>query len=266
MSDGFSADWLRLREPYDTAARDPDLLRQLATWAERRDEIRVVDLGSGTGSNLRRTAPALGCRQDWTLIEWDRALIAAGERQLPPGPTTWRYRRLDLSVDLDRVGDEPCHLLTASALIDLVSAPWLERLASLRRRLGAALYVTLSYVGGVRWSPADPYDATAMALVDAHQHTDKGFSPALGPEAAPALAAILAREGRVSTGASPWRLGPDDTELQRLLLEIYSGAALELTPAAGDELRGWALRRHEFIAAGRSHLEVGHQDLLFLPN
>ena len=266
MSEGFSADWLRLREPYDTIACDRGLLGQLAAWAGTLDEIRVVDLGSGTGSNLRRTAPALACRQDWTLVEWDPALLAAGERHLQAAPVAWRYRRLDLSVDLERLAAEPCHLLTASALLDLVSASWLDRLTALRGRLGAALYVTLSYVGGVRWWPEDPYDRTAMALVDRHQGTDKGFGPALGPQAGPALATLLAGQGKVLTAASPWRLGAADRDIQALLLDGYVGAAAELAPDSRDELNAWGRRRHALVADGRSHLEVAHQDLLFLPD
>ena len=61
MSDGFSADWLTLREPYDAAARSSALLRRGSPrGAAAADVLQVVDLGAGTGSNLRCTAPALG--------------------------------------------------------------------------------------------------------------------------------------------------------------------------------------------------------------
>jgi SAM-dependent methyltransferase len=266
VSESFSADWLSLREPYDTRACDRELLERLGAWARDRAGLRVVDLGSGTGANLRRTAPLLGARQSWALIEWDPALIAAGQRQLAATRTPWRYRRLDLARDLERIADEPCDLITTSALLDLASAPWLERLAAATLRTGAALYVTLSYVGRVRWSPADPFDATAITLVDQHQCTDKGFGPALGPQAGPALHAALAPSGRAWARASPWKLNPVDREIQAMLLDGYVAAAIDLAPERAGELRLWTQRRRGLLEQGYSRLEVGHQDLLLLPD
>ena len=265
MSEGFSADWLTLREPYDTRAVARGPLERLAEWSGSRSRLRVVDLGSGTGSNLRRTAPSLAPGQTWTLVEWDPALIAAGSARLAGAPVTWNYRRLDLASDLALVADRPCDLMTASALLDLVSAAWLDELEALRGRLGAALYVSLSYVGGVHWSPADPMDAVAQDLVDRHQRIDKGFGPALGPTAVRALRARLPAD-RVLVEFSPWRLGPDDREIQDELLGGYVVAASVLAPDAEAELAGWGERRRDLIRRGLSHLEVGHEDLLFVPD
>jgi spermidine synthase len=55
------------------------LLEVLARWAIPAGRLRVVDLGAGTGANLRRLAPLLGSGQRWTLVELDPALVAAGE-------------------------------------------------------------------------------------------------------------------------------------------------------------------------------------------
>ncbi|RZI38309.1 SAM-dependent methyltransferase, partial [Herbaspirillum sp. HC18] len=51
----FSPDWLALREPADHAARSAHLLSRLATQFGDRDQVSVVDLGCGAGSNLRGT-------------------------------------------------------------------------------------------------------------------------------------------------------------------------------------------------------------------
>lgn len=265
MSQGFSADWLSLREPYDGRACDRQLLDRLGAWSRECPHLRVVDLGSGTGANLRRTAPVLAGAQSWTLLEWDLELISAGGRELAGAPVAWRYRRLDLAADLEQIADAPCELVTASALMDLVSAAWLERLEAVRRRLGAALYVGLTYAGGVRWTPADPFDGPAQNLVDRHQRTDKGFGPALGPEAGPVLETLVASSGRVSVAASPWHLGPADREIQAMLLAGYAAAAGDIAPDQEAELHAWAERRRARIDQGGSQLEVAHQDLLLLP-
>jgi SAM-dependent methyltransferase len=230
--------------------------------------LRVVDLGAGTGANLRRLAPLLGPGQRWTLIELDPALVAAGEAFPPVADVDVRYRRLDLARGLDRVAEDgPVDLLTASALLDLVSEEWSRRLAVLCSRLGCALYASLTYDGRVAWSPEDPVDGAAHAAVDQHQRTDKGFGPALGPTAVGTLARLLEMVGggTLRTAASDWRLGVDDTEIQRELLRGYASAAEAVEAGRADVFRAWRHRRQEHLLAGTSEFLVGHQDLLFLP-
>jgi SAM-dependent methyltransferase len=264
VSGGFPAAWLALRESYDVRAADPGLVRRLAAWAAARRGPHVVDLGAGTGSTLRRLAPLLPAGQRWTLVEIDPALIAVGEARLAGAAA--RYRRLDLRTDLEVSGEEPADLLTASALLDLVPAAWLQRLVTLRERLGCALYASLTYDGDIGWQPADPVDDEARDAVNRHQRTDKGLGPALGPEAAFALHRLLAAAGgALELARSDWRLGPGDGAVQRALLAGYLEAASATAPSRAGAFRAWHGRRLRHLEAGRSELTVGHLDLLYLP-
>jgi len=68
-------DWLALREPVDHRSRAADLVAPLAEWWGSRPSQRVLDLGSGTGSNLRYLAPRLPGGQEWTLVDRDAAAL-----------------------------------------------------------------------------------------------------------------------------------------------------------------------------------------------
>jgi hypothetical protein len=266
VSEGFAADWLGLREAHDRRARNPSLLQGLARWRAGRGSLNVVDLGAGTGSNLRSVAPLLGGVQRWTLIEHDPALIDRGRVELAGCGVAWVYRHLDLAADLERLSDTPVDLITASALLDLVAEPWLERLAAWRRRSGAALYMALTYDGRCAWEPRLPFDDAALDLVNRHQRTDKGFGPALGPKAAPCLRALLSKaEGTLGTGPSDWVLQPGDQQIQDALLSGYAKSAAEAAPSRVPEIAHWARQRRGLIAANASRLVVGHEDLLLLP-
>ena len=251
MAEAFAVDWLRLRAPYDAAARDAGLVDQLAAWAAGRGSLRIADLGAGSGSTWRQMAPRLGGAHEWTLVEWDEALIAAG----PPGIP---YRRLNLATDLEALG--PADLITASALIDLVDAVWLRGLVE----LGTALYIALTIDGQLAWEPIDPKDELAARLVGRHQRTDKGFGPALGADAVPMLARLLG--GSAHVASSDWRLGSEDGAIQAALLEGYAVAATAVEPALAGEIAAWAERRLEAIRASTSSLVVGHRDILWLPD
>ena len=266
MSDGFSADWLTLREPYDLAARSNVLLDRLAAWHRRGEVLRVVDLGAGTGSNLRCIAPALGGEQEWILAELDPSLIATGQARLAATRVGWRYRQLDLARDLEQLADRQVDLITASALIDLVGEPWLRRLVAWRASADAALHIVLTYDGRTTWEPADAGDDEVTERVNRHQHGDKGFGAALGGRAVPALRTLLAdARGELLVEASDWDLSEDDRPLQAAMVDGYAKAATQIDSAQEAADMAWAIRRHRHIAAGRSRLRVGHLDLLFLP-
>ena len=256
---GFSAEWLALREPVDAASRHAELTARLIDWRQTLGHLSVLDLGSGTGANCRFLAPLLGGEQCWRLVDHDPALLIQNDAfnrcQVE------RYC-LDLTGDWDRLDFRGVQLVTASALIDLVSAEWLERLAHRCREVQAAVCIVLTYDGTLVWEPALPGDETVCKWVNRHQCTDKGFGPALGPQAAPAFKAMLERlDYRVDLHPSPWRLEPEQAALQTALLEGWMTAVREIAPEVADGLNAWAMRRRSLIGQGYSRLRVGHWDL-----
>ena len=258
----FAADWLDLREPYDRAARSRGLLERLAAWRQGRGRLPCRRPGGRHGSNLRCAAAALGGEQVWTLLELDPALIEAGRERLAQATVGWDYRRLDLALDLECAGEGGVDLITASALLDLVSEAWLERLVELQRRTGAALHMVLSVDGTIAWSPTDAVDQSVTEAVGRHQLTDKGFGAALGARAVEVLSSHLeSDEGEVLRSPSDWTLGGDDRELQLALLAGY----VDVAAIAADRLDAWAGRRRQLVAEGQSCLTIGHQDVLYLP-
>jgi glycosyltransferase involved in cell wall biosynthesis len=260
----FSADWLALREPADRVSRSSRLTRAVADVFSQSAELRILDLGAGTGANMRFLAPHLPPRQSWLLVDHDGALLARvptsadGLRRVEP-------RQLDLNALNGDAGRE-CFsgraLVTASALLDLVSAEWLRALAARCRDTGAALLFALNYDGRIQFSPEEPEDAEVRELVNQHQRTDKGFGLALGPDAPATAERFLAGLGyRVERERSDWVLEPGSHELQRQLIDGWAQAATEIARERSGSIAGWRTRRLAHVAAGRSRLVVGHEDL-----
>ena len=263
---GFSADWLALREPYDARARNRDVLDSVATAAAAGDAVAVVDLACGTGSTLRAVAPRLPPRQDWRLVDNDLSLLArAAAGKAIPGIAVTRIP-VDLARDLEAALDGPVNLVTASALLDLVSAEWLDRLVIEVAARPLPFYAALNYDGRVSFDPADPLDAAVIAAVNLHQQTDKGFGPALGPGAAEAaIARFQAADYAVVHGRSDWHLSPRDHGIQRDMLAGWAGAAREIGAVSLPDAAAWLTRRRDLLAAGRSTIKVGHVDIFARP-
>lgn len=262
MSTHFDADWLSLRETADHRARAAALLPPLMDWLPTGD-LQITDLGAGTGSNLRYLAPILPGPQHWTLVDQDRDLLEQAQAHLPG--VTMERRVADLIRDpLPAV--PPPHLVTTTALLDLVSGRWLETLAARCRERASAALLTLSVDGRIRWQPADADDALVRDCVSEHQVSDKGFGPALGPASGAVAEAAFRDQGfHAWLSPSPWRIGPDQAALQAALLDGWHAAARETAPQHADRLDAWAKRRRRAIDAGSVTLTVGHVDLLALP-
>jgi len=264
MNERFPADWLMLREPADHAARSQALVDRLRDWCRDRESLRIVDLGAGTGSNLRYLAPRLPLPQQWTLVDHDPDLLALALVPAGAPPTTLRTVCADLG-QWALAGAAP-ELVTASALLDLVSRQWLDRLVRECAHHRAAALLVLSYDGDVTWTTPDPDDGFVRAAVNDHQARDKGLGAALGPLAS-AVAAERFRAGgyRVWTEPSPWQMDAGALALAEPLIAGWVHAAAEQLPEAAVRIRNWGTRRLENLRTGNTNLRVGHRDLLALP-
>src|SRR5262249_17841487 len=137
-------------------------------------------------------------RQDWWLVDNDLSLLARVPPSAPPRMTVTAVP-IDLNRDVEAVFDRRADLITTSALLDLVSADWLNRLAVETSLRGLPVYAALSYDGRAELTPADPFDQRIVDAANRHQHRDKGFGPALGPSAAEKAVAAFERVGYAVT-------------------------------------------------------------------
>jgi hypothetical protein len=293
------ANWLALREPADVSARDAaseslsslqPFLRAASHSADGARSVSVLDLAAGTGSNFRYMAARLGCHQEWLLVDHDPVLLAEAHVRIAAWGAAHNYRvssdgsRIVLEADgsvisaetgrLDLGAPEALdifagrHLVTASALLDLVSDRWLRAVAAHCRLNNAAALFTLSYNGMSRCTPVEPEDDLILQLFNRHQARDKGLGgPAAGPDAVNSAQRAFAAIGyEMRRRESDWALQPEQRELQQHLIEGWAEASIEVAPEADELIRSWLLRRLEHVRAGRSHVIVGHDDLSAWPS
>lgn len=264
---GFSADWLALREAYDLRARNPVVLNAVLGAVAARSNLRIVDLGCGTGSTLRALAPRFPARQQWRLIDHDRALLTRAADSAAALDVTAITVAADLNIDLEAALDEPVDLITTSALLDLVSDEWLERLISYAAANGVPVYAGLSYDGRIEFAPSHPLDDAVIQAVNRHQRRDKGFGPALGPSAAESALTKSAQRGfSVVHGPADWIAFEHDRAFQDEIVRGWAAAVRETGDIASPDLGRWLAYREKEIAAGRSSLRVGHVDFFVTPD
>ena len=169
--------------------------------------------------------------------------------------------------DLDRLDADLFagrHLVTASALLDLVSESWLELLALRCREVGATALFTLTYDGRSSCDPVEPEDDMVRTLMNVHQKTDKGLGgPAEGPDAWSVAEQAFRNVGyRVEVAPSDWSIAPSERTFQRMLIEGWAHAASEIAPHESDMITDWLRRRLAHVTAGRSRIVVNHMDMV----
>ena len=269
MPERFPARWLRLREPADHAARADDLSVILAGRLPMDRRVQVVDLGAGAGSNLRYLAPRLPQTQQWALIDRDTELLDHAIATLPGGRIASDARiqahahAADLA-DFPRCLPGTPDLLTASALLDLVSEEWMQRVVDECCRQDVPALFALSVDGRLSLAPAVSGDELVEAAILAHQRGTKDMGQALGPDATDVAARLFAERGvPVERRQTDWQLGPEEASLQRLLIEGWHEAARAQRPDASETFDTWLRERLRLL--DRSHISVGHQDLLAIP-
>ena len=265
--------WLSLREPADAAARSADLVELVRPRLSGSPPVVIHDLGCGTGSMARWLAPRLPVPQHWVMYDRDADLLEYAATALAgDGAVTVQTRQCDIAGltarDLDGAD-----LVTASALLDLLTAEEVDGLARACAEAGCPALLTLSVTGRIDLEPIDPLDDEITAAFNAHQRRTIGDRRLLGPDSVEVAVAAFARRGvPTAVRASDWRLDAGlDAGSRELLVEWFDGwlgAACEQRPelggpgVTGGPAAAYAQIRMAQAAEGTLRVAVRHQDLL----
>lgn len=264
----YAPEWLELREPVDARSRALDLLDPLRIRLANlpvRGGLLVHDLGCGTGSMGRWLAPRLDGAQHWVLHDRDPYLLhfaaVSSPRVSADGSRVSVETRRGDVVRLTADAFTGACLVTASALLDVLTRDEVEVLAEACTAAGCPALLTLSVAGRVELDPALPLDREIAEAFNDHQRR----GGLLGPDAVDAACeAFTERGATVRLSASPWRLGPDDAALTAQWLRGWVGAAVEQRPELREPAEEYLRARLRACEAGELRVVVHHTDLLAL--
>jgi hypothetical protein len=230
----------------------------------------IHDLACGSGSFGRWLAPLLPGPQRWVLHDLDEDLLEAAAASPPPSAcdgsaVTVETRTSDVTrLRPDDLAD--ASLVTASALLDLLTREELDRLIDVCADANCPVLLSLSVVGRVELVPAHPLDARVASAFNAHQRRVTARGRLLGPDAVEAAQAVFRRHGaRVLIRPAFWRLGAAEAALTTDWLAGWIAAACEQSPGLASEIDSYARRRLAQAQAGALRVTVAHADLLAVP-
>ena len=213
--------------------------------------VSVVDLACGTGATLRALSPHLPSQQHWRLVDNDLGLLRRslrrwdGRHRLPSSAG----RSISCAISSSRL-TSPLDLVTTSALLDLVSPEWLDRLVieAAARRL--PVYAALTYDGRAASSRPTLRRADALRVRSASANR-QGLRPGArsGRERTRGRAASSI-SGSPSSRAAPIGCWGRPIGRCRMRCSRAGPMSRRSTSAGRRRMAQWLARRRSDLAAG----------------
>lgn len=264
-----SHDWLALREAEDARARSGELVAALLPLLPPAPLV-IHDLGSGTGSMMRWLAPLLPGPQTWVLHDWntdltDRALYGSAPRDRGLRDVS-RISMTGELADLTAPDLTAASLVTASALLDVLTSEEVHAIARACIEVGVPVLFSLSVTGEVDLHPRDARDRHIEAAFNAHQRRLAGGRRLLGRYGGAIARGLFLQAGwHVRPVDTPWRLGDHESDLLGEWFDGWVDAAVEQRPELRADAAAYRALRASQIQRGQLSATVHHTDLLAWP-
>jgi hypothetical protein len=237
------------------------LINYLTETSDGESHLEIIDLGAGTGANQRWLAPRLPSPQRWVHLDHDPAISRS--LPLPDGTMIIDDSVEGLALLLASRSASRC-LVTCSALLDVLTTAQVYAVcnAVIDNRVPALFSLTVT--GTFSVTPADPDDQLLLAAFNDHQRRDGRA----GPDAT-SLASKALRAGgcHVLCQQTPWQLSAASGRgfVEQVLQERLD-AAVAQDPGLAPGATAWLELRRVQLALGLLRIEVGHCDILAIPN
>lgn len=240
--------------------------------ASARNEVKIVELGAGSGSMVERLA-------SWKLLSEVAELSSLSYESVEPQAahiptlqkrlkerrelTSWDTFHGTADEYLSQRGEGRADILVAHAVLDLFSA---QQAAELSRRMlspGGILYASITFDGESYFEPVD--DEELDSRVRRAYHQSMARESVLGAGFGRKLLTALPRHGIgiLEAGSSDWilmprggRYYPREGEFLKAILSMVDGAVEGVVTE--EERRGWFRRRLEQLEAGEL-IYIAHQ-------
>ena len=180
----FNNNWLRLRETVDKKSRNLKVIKLINNKYNHKDNIKIIDLGTGAGSNYNYLKPKFKFNQDWlfTDISSNSMNYFKENLKLSQKITSTKFKIFDVISDLDKIKFNNFNIVTGSAFLDILPKNWFYKFHKYNLKTDIILFA-INYNGSFKFFPKHKYDKNIVNFFNMDQKTDKGIGlKAVGPD------------------------------------------------------------------------------------
>ena len=270
----FSSEWLALREQEDLLARNSTILECVIEHLKGEKRLNILDIGCGTGATMRALLPKFEQPQHWTLLDVDQELLARAQclnEPLVSDPNyTLETKNVNLTAGFEFLNSE-YSLVTATALLDLVSEAWIKEFAKALKHNNLSFYCSITPNNRIETDPKDNLDEKVISTFNTHRYSDKGFGMSLGGNAADFTIAQLQSLGyNVRSSSERWGNRHQNKSFRKIfntkLVEGISQAVNNTKLLDVSELKQWTDSRLSAIQNEGCEIWFEVIDFLAIPN
>jgi hypothetical protein len=161
---------------------------------------------------------------------------------------------------------EGASLVTASALLDVLTASEAHAIVEACVGVGAPTLLSLSVTGEVELRPWDARDKLFETAFNAHQRRQVHDRRLLGRYGAPIVRGLFELAGwKVRTARTSWRIAHTEPRLLAEWFDGWTDAAEEQSPTLREAAAGYRGLRTSQLDRGELSAVVYHLDLLAWP-
>ena len=179
----FQNKWLNLRESIDRNSRNQKILYLINNFYKNNSHIKIIDLGSGTGSNYRFLKSRLSNNQYWSFVDISYQSTSFFKNNIKYSSKIKKtnFKIVDAINNLNKIKFNEYNLVTGSAFLDILPKKWFKKF----HRLNAdteIVYFALNYDGNFKFFPKHKDDKKIVNIFNKDQKSDKGIGElAVGP-------------------------------------------------------------------------------------
>ncbi len=270
----FSSEWLTFREQEDLLARNSTILECVTEHLKGTKRLNILDIGCGTGATMRALLPEIKQPQHWTLLDADQELLARARCLNQPLVSDPNYTLETVFADLTSgfgFLNREYSLVTATALLDLVSEAWIKKFVMALKHNNLSFYCSITPNNRIEIDPKDNLDKKVICTFNSHRYSDKGFGMSLGGHATDFTIEQLQRSGfNVSSASETWGNRHPNKSFRKIfnakLVEGISQAANNTKMIDASELKQWTDSRLSAIQNEECEIWFEIMDFIAIPN
>ena len=282
--------WLAHRFACDAEARHPEIEHKFLSFFEQHQTpLKLVDVGSGTGANVRYYFDRIPHQQEWILVEQDarlrddcrQSLAHFAEQrgydwqpqndtfQLTDGQKTatvtfvpGHIERIEQLVDLSQTD-----VVTANAVFDLVPFEQFDALVGKLVQHDVCLLATLNYYE-TSFLPFSEHDHRFVGWYHMHMKRPQPMGIAMGADCSEEMLDLLAQHHMmIEQEGSQWHLKKNATTMHHYLLHFIEHAVAELNLSADEQqdVERWLEHKKKLCRERELEIIVDHSDIFAYP-
>ena len=150
----FQNKWLNLRETVDRNSRNKRILYLINKFFKNKKNIRIVDLGSGAGSNYRFLKSRLLNNQYWSFVDISHKSTNYFKKNIKLSSKIQKtnFKIADVINNLEKINFIDYNLVTGSAFLDILPKTWFKNFHKLNLDT-EIVYFALNYNGNFKFFP-----------------------------------------------------------------------------------------------------------------